>query len=1013
VVEIFGDVALAAEAVLSSRGVPLNHTGTSLIRATTVTATASSFYSSPDWIAANAFNGQPGDAGNAWASAANPAWIQAQVPSPLVTHSYSITARASSMDQTPAAWNLLGSNNGTSWTTLDSRSGQVSWGSQETRSYSFVNVDAYSYFRLDVSAVNGSSLTALSELTIYVDSSDPEIIETTASASYGPTPPSNINDGLLSTEWISNNTPVAWVMAQLSFPAIVTGYTITPFTYSAARLPRTWTFEGSNDAINFTVLDTQADSTGWVISPQTPRTFRVSTGTAYNFYRLNITANNGGDSYISIAEWSFSYIPSVKVPAQVGLKFKASPVTAKTYAQQVLLNNPVAFFKLDEAAFPTVTATAQSSAYPASNGVDGYASTEWLSNGSFAWFQLQYSAAIAATSYSITPGQRYGPNMAPKAWTLSGSNDGTTFTLLDTRTNEISWVTTPLQVVRTYTFASTTAYLYYRLNITANNGYGSYANLAEFSVGTARQYRDSTSNAFVGRPLGVLTNGQSNFPTLPGTSVLFGGGKILTNAVPGITSSFSIEGMINTTAGGLITCAREVGPEMSFCLFIGPVFGGAAGAVNFGFNSDNQTSAVWSAGGLANDSNWHHVVGVWAGTSGVPMAPGQMSIYIDGLPVSIVGSSQVNGLTPPINFASAYSIGANNAYGGAFAGRMADVAIYATALTASDVDYHYREALTRFGDLKPGVTVGLSMAAVLTPRAIWSPPVMAGLVIKALNRPQTVQSGATVGLTFDAKVIQQPRLGLDTAIGLIFDAYRTLTLPAGLQVVAAASVDTTPGWLAVTVSNGEPLAVVSFTVDATVVASATLDDQGQLLAMSVPLPSLAAGSHTVTVSSPTLSGSATFAVANSPVAYPSTAAAGTAPAAVAQTGVVRWVLQDPTSGGAQYIFPTNPSKMSAPHAARVFVTEHTTAPDGQPLTFEGSPVGVDWTIEGVCRTQEFHDALEAFLALPRRVYLIDHLSRAWTVTIETIAWTRLAEAYNDWAFTYQLKAIIYSEAVQL
>jgi len=235
-----------------------------------------------------------------------------------------------------------------------------------------------------------------------------------------------------------------------------------------------------------------------------------------------------------------------------------------------------------------------------------------------------------------------------------------------------------------------------------------------------------------------------------------------------------------------------------------------------------------------------------------------------------------------------------------------------------------------------------------------------------------------------------------------------------LQVEAQAVVATTPAWLKVTVSNGAPLDPVNFSVDGGVtIFSATLDDNGQVIGISIPLPALTAGSHTITATTPTLSGSVSFTVTNAPVSYPVGPVADIPPVLVTQTGVVRWVLTNPTSGGQVYVFPINPNKMSTPHAARVFVTEHSTAPDGQPLTFEGAPVGVDWTIEGACRTSEFHDTLETFLAMPRRVYLTDPLSRAWTVTLESIAWTRLPEAYNDWAFTYQLKAIIYAGPVQL
>lgn len=235
-----------------------------------------------------------------------------------------------------------------------------------------------------------------------------------------------------------------------------------------------------------------------------------------------------------------------------------------------------------------------------------------------------------------------------------------------------------------------------------------------------------------------------------------------------------------------------------------------------------------------------------------------------------------------------------------------------------------------------------------------------------------------------------------------------------LQVTADAAVDTTPSSLVASVANGTPGDGVAFSVDGgPVLTTSTLDSTGAALGTSVSLPALSAGTHTLIAATNTGYGTWTFTVTNAAAAYPSSRPADTAPAAVTQTGVVRWVLQDPTSGGAQYIFPINPHKMSAPHAARVFATEHTTAPDGQPLTFEGSPVGVDWNLEGFCRTQEFHDTLEDFLALPRRVYLIDHLSRAWTVTVETIAWTRLNEAYNDWAFTYQLKVLIYEGPTQL
>ncbi|MNI72562.1 hypothetical protein D3C73_1285130 [compost metagenome] len=70
------------------------------------------------------------------------------------------------------------------------------------------------------------------------------------------------------------------------------------------------------------------------------------------------------------------------------------------------------------------------------------------------------------TSYSITSANDV-PARDPKNWTLQGSNNGTNWTTLDTRTNE-AFASRFLQ--KTYTFSNTTAYAYYRLNVSANNG---------------------------------------------------------------------------------------------------------------------------------------------------------------------------------------------------------------------------------------------------------------------------------------------------------------------------------------------------------------------------------------------------------------------------------------------------------------------------------------------------------------------------------------------------------------
>ncbi len=80
-------------------------------------------------------------------------------------------------------------------------------------------------------------------------------------------------------------------------------------------------------------------------------------------------------------------------------------------------------------------------------------------------------------SYSIQANTIPEPNRCPKNWTMQGSNDGTTWATVDTQTNQTAWGSGEL---RSFTCATTTtAYRYFRLSITANNGDATYTDVGE------------------------------------------------------------------------------------------------------------------------------------------------------------------------------------------------------------------------------------------------------------------------------------------------------------------------------------------------------------------------------------------------------------------------------------------------------------------------------------------------------------------------------------------------------
>jgi hypothetical protein len=93
------------------------------------------------------------------------------------------------------------------------------------------------------------------------------------------------------------------------------------------------------------------------------------------------------------------------------------------------------------------------------------------------YIQLQFLKPQHITSYTLTSAND-APGRDPKSWTISASNDATTWTTLDTRTGETF---TDRQQTKNYEFTNANAYKYYRLNITANNG-DTLFQLAEWRV---------------------------------------------------------------------------------------------------------------------------------------------------------------------------------------------------------------------------------------------------------------------------------------------------------------------------------------------------------------------------------------------------------------------------------------------------------------------------------------------------------------------------------------------------
>ena len=104
--------------------------------------------------------------------------------------------------------------------------------------------------------------------------------------------------------------------------------------------------------------------------------------------------------------------------------------------------------------------------------VDGDNSTKFFTSGysSSFYMQLKFATAVPAGAYTLTSGND-APTRDPKDWNLAGSNDGVTWTVLNSRTGESF---TDRNMTRRFEVDNSVAYSYYRVNITANGGSGNF-----------------------------------------------------------------------------------------------------------------------------------------------------------------------------------------------------------------------------------------------------------------------------------------------------------------------------------------------------------------------------------------------------------------------------------------------------------------------------------------------------------------------------------------------------------
>ncbi len=226
------------------------------------------------------------------------------------------------------------------------------------------------------------------------------------------------------------------------------------------RAPKDWTVDGSTNGSTWITLDTRTNESSWG-SGEIRNYHCTGVTTPYRYFRLSVTANNGDATYTQVASLFLLELTGTNdlAPHTMISAFQPYPYTASASSES---SSALAAYKAFEgtvgfAGYWDGTGSGVDSIKLDSGGVDSY-------------FISSYSIQVGTISGSTS--------RAPKDWVFAGSTNDSTWTTLDSRTNQTAWSASE---TRNYVCAGvSTAFRYFRLSVSANNGDATNTEVAEF-----------------------------------------------------------------------------------------------------------------------------------------------------------------------------------------------------------------------------------------------------------------------------------------------------------------------------------------------------------------------------------------------------------------------------------------------------------------------------------------------------------------------------------------------------
>jgi hypothetical protein len=318
----------------------------------------------------------------------------------------------------PESWILEGSNDNMVWESIDGKS-EISFLKRlETNYFTIDNEIPYKHYRFKMDSKSGDTVK-ISEIQMFGYKFDEQKVFASGDNAAVGEGMDKAFDGNLQTKWLTFGK-AAWITYNFQKPTKITNYSLTSANDYNTRDPKNWELLASNDNVNWFILDKRSNQ--MFKNRFEKKLYSVENDTSYVFYKLNILGNNLGDE-IQLSEFDL---------CEVTAGGENQPNEGK------------------EKAF------------------DGLANTKWLTFKNTDVITIKYLNPFVMSSYALTSANDFsGRN--PKDWILYGSNDNEEWIELDRRSGEAF---TDYFQRKVYQIANTTPYMYYKLDITKNNGDG-------------------------------------------------------------------------------------------------------------------------------------------------------------------------------------------------------------------------------------------------------------------------------------------------------------------------------------------------------------------------------------------------------------------------------------------------------------------------------------------------------------------------------------------------------------